>query len=130
MALSLLPGRKPAALTSIQRAIEVRNKESAGKEEPELLDTLGIVQLRAGELDEARKSLEKAIALRADPRFQIHLAQVLLKQNDMEQLNKLWPSLANLQLDELALMSDELEAVAEIRASTKLESLPKVAIGK
>jgi tetratricopeptide (TPR) repeat protein len=120
MALSNVPNRQQEALASIQRAMDIRLKQLGGREQdPELIDTLAVVQARMGKLEDARKSLEQAFSLRADPRFQIHLADVLLELKQDEELKALWMKINQSNLDSLVLNTEERDTVKRMRERFK-----------
>lgn len=48
-------------------------------EDPYIIDSLGWVQYRLGELDEAEKTLRRAMSIKDDPEVVAHLAEVLVK---------------------------------------------------
>ena len=82
--LSEIPGRESEAVPRATRVVDLYGRN------PELLDTLGVVQYRAGKLAEAETTLRDAVAATADPRFQLHLAFVLDAQSKTGELEKLW----------------------------------------
>jgi tetratricopeptide (TPR) repeat protein len=57
-----------------------------------MLDSLGWVQYRLGNLDKAAEFLKKAYAVQADPEIAAHLGEVLWKQGKLEEAKKLWAS--------------------------------------
>ena len=69
--------------------------ETAVKLAPEdhyMLDSLGWVHYRLGNLDKAAEFLKKAYAVQADPEIAAHLGEVLWKQGKLEEAKKLWAS--------------------------------------
>jgi tetratricopeptide (TPR) repeat protein len=64
--------RLPEALALIQKAVELAPND------PFILDSLGWVQYRLGELDNAEVTLKKAYALRPDEEIGRHLVEVLM----------------------------------------------------
>ncbi len=69
--------------------------ETAVKLAPEdhyMLDSLGWVHYRLGNLDKAAEFLKKAYAGQADPEIAAHLGEVLWKQGKLEEAKKLWAS--------------------------------------
>ena len=67
--------------------------ETAVKLAPEdhyMLDSLGWVHYRLGNLDKAAEFLKKAYAVQADPEIAAHLGEVLWKQGKLEEAKKLW----------------------------------------
>ncbi|MCM2328034.1 MAG: tetratricopeptide repeat protein [Lysobacter sp.] len=59
-------------------------------DDPFILDSLGWVQYRRGELAEALKSLTSAYQARPDPEIAAHLGEVLWKLGRQEEASKLW----------------------------------------
>ena len=57
-----------------------------------MLDSLGWVHYRLGNLDKAAEFLRKAYAVQADPEIAAHLGEVLWKQGKLEEAKKLWAS--------------------------------------
>ncbi len=57
-----------------------------------MLDSLGWVHYRLGNLDKAADFLKKAYAVQADPEIAAHLGEVLWKQGKLEEAKKLWAS--------------------------------------
>ncbi len=57
-----------------------------------MLDSLGWVHYRLGNLDKAAEFLQKAYAVQADPEIAAHLGEVLWKQGKLEAAKKLWAS--------------------------------------
>ena len=57
-----------------------------------MLDSLGWVHYRLGNLDKAADFLRKAYAVQADPEIAAHLGEVLWKQGKLEEAKKLWAS--------------------------------------
>lgn len=57
-----------------------------------MLDSLGWVHYRLGNLDKAAEFLQKAYAVQADPEIAAHLGEVLWKQGKLEEAKKLWAS--------------------------------------
>jgi tetratricopeptide (TPR) repeat protein len=57
-----------------------------------MLDSLGWVHYRLGNLDKAAEFLKKAYATQADPEIAAHLGEVLWKQGKLEEAKKLWAS--------------------------------------
>ena len=57
-----------------------------------MLDSLGWVHYRLGNLEKAAEFLKKAYAVQADPEIAAHLGEVLWKQGKLEEAKKLWAS--------------------------------------
>ncbi|RYF05458.1 MAG: tetratricopeptide repeat protein [Oxalobacteraceae bacterium] len=58
--------------------------------DPFIMDSMGWVQYRMGNLSEAAAHLRKAYALRSDPEIAVHLGEVLWKMGQQEDARKLW----------------------------------------
>ncbi|WP_323144641.1 tetratricopeptide repeat protein [Massilia phyllosphaerae] len=58
--------------------------------DPFIMDSMGWVQYRMGNLSEAAAHLRKAYALRNDPEIAVHLGEVLWKMGQQEDARKLW----------------------------------------
>ena len=78
------------------KLVEAKNLiETALKLQPDdhyMLDSLGWVQYRMGNLDKAAETLRKAYAFQADPEIAAHLGEVLWKQGQQEEAKKIWAS--------------------------------------
>ena len=57
-----------------------------------MLDSLGWVHYRLGNLDKAAEHLRKAYEVQADPEIAAHLGEVLWKQGKQEEAKKIWAS--------------------------------------
>lgn len=57
-----------------------------------MLDSLGWVHYRLGNLDKAAELLRKAYEIQSDPEIAAHLGEVLWKQGKLEEAKKLWAS--------------------------------------
>ena len=57
-----------------------------------MLDSLGWVHYRLGNLEKAAENLRKAYAVQADPEIAAHLGEVLWKQGKHEEAKKIWAS--------------------------------------
>ena len=57
-----------------------------------MLDSLGWVHYRLGNLDKAADSLRKAYEVQADPEIAAHLGEVLWKQGKQEEAKQIWAS--------------------------------------
>ncbi len=73
----------PQALKFVSHALKL----SPGN--PFVLDSLGWVQFRMGDLKSARVSLEQAYTARQDPEIAAHLAEVLWRQGDKARARKI-----------------------------------------
>jgi predicted Zn-dependent protease len=61
-------------------------------EDPFIMDSMGWVQYRLGNLPAAEASLRKAYALRGDPEIAVHLGEVLWKKGAQDEARQLWKS--------------------------------------
>ena len=113
--LCRLPSRTEEALEHMNKAIEIRSEFSKGDKDPELLDSLATVQMHSGNLADAQKTVESAIALRKDPRFQIHLAQIFMAQKNDQGLKTLWTEMDLAKLDANQLSLDEKQTLQRLR---------------
>lgn len=68
----------------IRKAVELR------PEDPFIMDSLGWVLYRRGQLDEARKLLERAYQIRPDPEIAAHLGEVLWEMGNQDEARKTW----------------------------------------
>jgi uncharacterized protein HemY len=64
-----LPDQKEQALQTINRAIDLVGPQ------PNLVDTLGLVQMALDRLDQAERSFQEAIAQSRQPSYYLHLAE-------------------------------------------------------
>jgi tetratricopeptide (TPR) repeat protein len=58
--------------------------------DPFIMDSMGWVQYRMGNLDEAETQLRRAYELRKDPEIAVHLGEVLWKKGEKSAAQKLW----------------------------------------
>ena len=58
--------------------------------DPFIMDSMGWVQYRMGNLDVAEAQLRKAYALRSDAEIAVHLGEVLWKKGEQDEARKLW----------------------------------------
>lgn len=58
-------------------------------DDPYIIDSLGWVQYRLGELEDAEKTLRRAMSIKDDPEVVAHLAEVLVKRGRAEEARKL-----------------------------------------
>ncbi|RZA35725.1 MAG: tetratricopeptide repeat protein [Lysobacteraceae bacterium] len=58
--------------------------------DPFIMDSMGWVQYRLGNLDEAEKQLRNAYALRRDPEIAVHLGEVLFQKGQQVAAQELW----------------------------------------
>lgn len=74
----------PEAQTLLETAVKL------APDDHYMLDSLGWVHYRLGNLDKAADFLRKAYAVQADPEIAAHLGEVLWKQGKLEEAKKLW----------------------------------------
>lgn len=72
------------AMTYVKKAIEIEPSD------PAIMDSLGWVYFRMGNLDEAEKYLRKAIELIKDGEVAAHLGEVLWARGQKEEAMKIW----------------------------------------
>jgi len=58
--------------------------------DPFIMDSMGWVHYRLGNLDEAEKFLRRAYALRRDPEIAVHLGEVLFQKGRRDDAQQLW----------------------------------------
>jgi Flp pilus assembly protein TadD len=58
-------------------------------EDPYIIDSLGWVQYRLGEFEDAEKTLRRAMSIKDDPEVVAHLAEVLVKRGKADEARKL-----------------------------------------
>ena len=75
-------------LEEAQGLIEKALKLAPG--DPFILDSLGWVQYRRGNLEDAAKNLRLAHAARPDPEIAAHLGEVLWKLGERDEANRIW----------------------------------------
>jgi tetratricopeptide (TPR) repeat protein len=76
--------RYKEALGYIQRALEL------SPDEPAILDSMGWVQYRLGNMEQAINFLRRAYKLDADPEVAAHLGEVLWVSGDRSAANQVW----------------------------------------
>jgi tetratricopeptide (TPR) repeat protein len=76
--------RLPEALQLIDKALKLAPGD------PFIMDSMGWVQFRLGNLKEAEKQLRAAYALRSDPEIAVHLGEVLWAEGNKADAQKLW----------------------------------------
>jgi tetratricopeptide (TPR) repeat protein len=76
--------RHQEALSLIRRALEVRPNDAY------ILDSMGWVHYRMGNLDEAIRYLKQALEIREDPEISAHLGEVLWVKGDREGAEAVW----------------------------------------
>jgi tetratricopeptide (TPR) repeat protein len=76
--------RLPEALELIEKAMQM------APEDPFIMDSLGWVQYRLGNLNRAEELLRRAYGLRSDPEIAVHLGEVLWQKGQKADAQKLW----------------------------------------
>lgn len=76
--------RLPEALALIEKALKL------APDDPFIMDSLGWVQFRMGNIKEAEESLRRAYDLRPDPEIAVHLGEVLWIKGQKEDAQRLW----------------------------------------
>jgi len=76
--------RLPEAYALIEKALQM------APDDPFIMDSMGWVQFRMGNLPAAEEALRRAYALRADPEIAVHLGEVLWQKGEKAEAQKLW----------------------------------------
>ena len=76
--------RLPEALSLIERALQMAPGD------PFIMDSMGWVQFRMGNLPAAEDALRRAYAVRPDPEIAVHLGEVLWQKGDKDAAQQLW----------------------------------------
>ena len=76
--------RLPEALSLIERALQMAPGD------PFIMDSMGWVQFRMGNLPAAEDALRRAYAVRPDPEIAVHLGEVLWQKGDKDAAQALW----------------------------------------
>ena len=76
--------RLQEALALVGKALEMAPGD------PFIMDSMGWVHYRLGNLDEAEKYLRRAYALRRDPEIAVHLGEVLFLKGRQADAQQLW----------------------------------------
>jgi tetratricopeptide (TPR) repeat protein len=75
----------------LNEATELLDKAiSLAPEDPFILDSMGWLYYRKGNLDKAREFLERAWRIRQDPEIAAHLGEVLWMKGSREEASRLW----------------------------------------
>ncbi|KAB2896040.1 MAG: tetratricopeptide repeat protein, partial [Dokdonella sp.] len=82
----------------IKRALELK------PDEPAIIDSMGWVQYRLGQLDAALKDLRRAYAKQADPDIAAHLGEVLWVKGEHAEARKVWEAAREKHADNKALL--------------------------
>lgn len=89
----------------LQEAAELLEKAlSLAPDDAFILDSMGWLQYRKGNLDKAREYLERAWKLRQDPEIAAHLGEVLWMKGSREEASRLWDSSLRSNPDNEALL--------------------------
>ncbi|WP_425252764.1 tetratricopeptide repeat protein [Janthinobacterium sp. NFX145] len=76
--------RLPEAHALIEKALQMAPGD------PFIMDSMGWVQFRMGNLAAAENALRRAYAVRSDPEIAVHLGEVLWQKGDKAEAQKLW----------------------------------------
>jgi tetratricopeptide (TPR) repeat protein len=76
--------RHAEALTLIERAIKLK------PDEPAIIDSLGWIRYRMGDLDGSLEELRRAYAKQADPEIAAHLGEVLWVKGERDEARRVW----------------------------------------
>ena len=76
--------RLPEAHALIEKALQMAPGD------PFIMDSMGWVQFRMGNLAAAEAALRRAYAVRSDPEIAVHLGEVLWQKGDKDEAQKLW----------------------------------------
>ena len=75
----------------LQEAYQLIDKAlKMAPDDPFIMDSMGWVQYRMGNLNEAEAQLRKAYALRSDPEIAVHLGEVLWQKGMQDDARKMW----------------------------------------
>ena len=110
MAYTELPGRESLAIKPIEAAIRKTDWDH-----PELLDTYGVVMLRINKPTEAEAIFRKAISIRVEDRYQIHLVQALLANNKRNEAQIIWDGLISQELSLAGLTRRERSQIDNLK---------------
>ncbi|WP_051781486.1 tetratricopeptide repeat protein [Janthinobacterium agaricidamnosum] len=76
--------RLPEAYALVEKALSIAPND------PFIMDSMGWVHFRLGQLGEAENLLRRAYALRSDPEIAVHLGEVLWQKGEKEDAQALW----------------------------------------
>lgn len=76
--------RLPEAHALIEKALQMAPGD------PFIMDSMGWVQFRMGDLAAAETALRRAYAVRSDPEIAVHLGEVLWQKGEKDEAQKLW----------------------------------------
>lgn len=109
MALADLPGRAEEGLKPIDVALGI------AKDNPELLDTKGVVLMAAKRWGEAEDVFRKAMLGANEPRYHFHLILALLGQSKAREARSEWDSLDLERLDPMGLTPKEQKRLTQFK---------------
>lgn len=81
--------RLPEAFELISKALQM------APDDPFIIDSMGWVQFKMGNLNAAEAQLRRAYALRSDPEIAVHLGEVLWQKGQQADARKLWREARN-----------------------------------
>lgn len=108
---SEIPGREREGLARIERAIQLYGKT------PDLLDTLGTVQLACGLAAQSETTLTISLQEKPDTRTLLHLLQTLQAQGKQSEIRDRLAAFKISQLQGIPLTAREQQAINELRKS-------------
>lgn len=109
VSFSETPGSEHEAVSRAERVVQLYGRN------PELLDTLGVAQLRAGQFASAEATLREACRQVSDPRYQLHLVQVLNEQGNRDEAQRIWAKLDKAGLAESALTPTDKKVLGRLK---------------
>jgi tetratricopeptide (TPR) repeat protein len=113
IAAAEIPGRELEGLARAERAIEIYGRT------PDLLDTLGIVQLYCGFPDKAEASLRASWEAKPDSRTLLHLIQALSVQGKEAEVRERLRSFKLEELSGIVLTPRERQAIDKLLPESK-----------
>jgi len=119
MAAAEIPGREVEGLARIEKAIELHGRT------PELLDTLGIVQLACGRANQAEASLKESWEAKRDSRTLLHWIQSLQAQGKQTEIRERLRFFHLSDLKGQVLTPREQQAIETLRQSNSLSTSSK-----
>lgn len=116
MAYSEIPDQAAEGIEPINQAIKLVG------EVPELLDTKGVVLLKAGRFDEAIAVFGAALSRSEKPRYQFHIVLTLVEQKKMIEAEKAWQEIDLERLDPSGLTAAERRKLEQLKKEFAAES--------
>lgn len=110
MSYAEIPERASEGLGPINSALRLTNQN------PELLDTKGVVLMAAGRLVEAEATFAEAFAASSEPRHLFHVILSQINQDKEAQAAKNWKELELDKLDPTGLTASERETLKKLKA--------------